>query len=227
MNCAEFRRCVGAQPSLDSEALRAHTGSCEACARYREELQQMDRLIHRALKVDVDFKSSGSAGRRTSSQRHTGYWAKAAGFLLALSLATFLWMAAPRGSLAEQLVQHTKKEANALVKTSDRVDAAELAAILRRADVQLPPHAIKVSYAMSCWFRGHYVPHLVVQTQRGPVTVLVLRHEQPPEQALQFSEDGYTGVIVPAQHGALAVLARGAPVKEAAVEVLRVLEYEE
>ena len=34
-----------------------------------------------------------------------------------------------------------------------------------------------VSYANSCVFRGHHVPHLVVQTEAGPVTVMVLVHE--------------------------------------------------
>jgi len=53
------------------------------------------------------------------------------------------------------------------------------------------------------------VPHLVVQTAAGPVTVMVLVHE-PVRAATQFDENGYRGVIVPvAGHGSLAVLARG------------------
>ena len=66
-----------------------------------------------------------------------------------------------------------------------------------------------VSYARSCLFRAHHVPHLVVQTEMGPVTVMVLAHESVsrPER---FDEQGYHGVILPvAGHGSLAVLARG------------------
>jgi hypothetical protein len=66
-----------------------------------------------------------------------------------------------------------------------------------------------VSYASSCEFRGHHVPHLVIQTDSGPVTVMVLVHERV-SKPVQFDEQGYRGVIVPvAGHGSIAVLTRG------------------
>jgi len=75
-----------------------------------------------------------------------------------------------------------------------------------------------VSYASSCAFRGYHVPHLVIQTASGPVTVMVLVHEQVV-RSKRFDEQGYRGVIVPvAGHGSLAVLTRGETVDFAAVE---------
>jgi len=66
-----------------------------------------------------------------------------------------------------------------------------------------------VSYASSCTFRGHLVPHLVVQTAMGPVTVMVLVHDSVSKQA-PFDKEGYRGVIVPVPgHGSIAVLVRG------------------
>jgi hypothetical protein len=63
-----------------------------------------------------------------------------------------------------------------------------------------------VSYAASCAFRGHRVPHLVVQTPSGPVTVMVLVHESV-SRPTQFDEQGYRGTIVPMPgHGSIAVL---------------------
>src|SRR5437764_976561 len=56
----------------------------------------------------------------------------------------------------------------------------------------------RIRYAQSCWLRGHYVPHLVIQTSRGPVTVLILRHEQVRARR-SFHEAGMTGIIVPAE----------------------------
>jgi hypothetical protein len=62
------------------------------------------------------------------------------------------------------------------------------------------------------------VPHLVIQTASGPVTVMVLLHEHVA-RSKRFDEQGYRGVIVPvAGHGSLAVLTRGASVDSAAVE---------
>jgi hypothetical protein len=51
------------------------------------------------------------------------------------------------------------------------------------------------------------VPHLVVRTADGPVTILVLPHENIRERIV-FSEGGYRGVLVPTARGSLAVLAR-------------------
>ena len=225
MNCLEFRRSVGAQPDLDTEAVRAHVDSCDACARYRQELQQMDRLIHRALNIDVGAEPSARKGGNVSLRR-TRYWAAAASFLAAVGLGSFLWIASPSASLAEQVVEHAKEEADALVHSPDRVPASELAAILEKSGLRLKPGSMKVSYAMSCWFRDHYVPHIVVQTENGPVTILVLRHEASRSESETFAEEGFSGVIVPAPEGVLAVLGRGAPVEQAAAHLLSVLEYD-
>jgi len=66
----------------------------------------------------------------------------------------------------------------------------------------------KVMYAHSCLFRGHVVPHLVVSTPQGPVTVMVLPHESVKHR-MSFQEDGMSGVITPAPHGSLAVIMQG------------------
>jgi hypothetical protein len=62
-----------------------------------------------------------------------------------------------------------------------------------------------VSYAITCPFRGANVPHLVVQTDLGPATVLVLRHV-PVDQPREFQEQGYAGTIAPFGRGSIAVI---------------------
>ena len=64
MNCEEFRATVTADPNSSSIELTAHASQCPACARYWQELQSMDRLIHRALSVNVPAQLP--RGRRTS-----------------------------------------------------------------------------------------------------------------------------------------------------------------
>ena len=77
---------------------------------------------------------------------------------------------------------------------------------------------------MSCEFRGHRVPHLVVQTGQGPVTILVLT-EVPSQSREQINEDGFQGVILPAQRGVIVVLGQNVPVDAAADTVLGAIEY--
>ena len=218
MNCEAFRYAVGADPKAFDAALDEHAVTCSECARYRQELRDMDRVIERALTIRVPAVPR-------PARTHTTRWAMAASLLGAAILTAALWLAQPQPSLAKAVAEHARGEASALVSTSQAVDTAALTDVLQAAGVRLRPGGLLVSYAMSCSFRGHHVPHLVVQTADGPVTVLVLRHETAEQQAREFEEEGFRGVIVPAQDGALAVLSRGIAVMPAARAVQNALEY--
>jgi len=51
MDCLEFRRRVGAEPSLAGAEIEAHRRDCLACARHQDELRALDAQIARALAV--------------------------------------------------------------------------------------------------------------------------------------------------------------------------------
>ena len=73
---------------------------------------------------------------------------------------------------------------------------------------------LPVVYAMACPFHGRRVAHLVVQTDHGPMTVMLLPHEKVRRRT-EFSEDGLHGVLLPAGEGSVAVLSRDGAVPEA------------
>jgi hypothetical protein len=82
-----------------------------------------------------------------------------------------------------------------------------------------------ISFANSCWFRGRHVPHLVVQTPGGPVTIMVLPDEEVGGRTA-FAEGGYRGMLVPAQRGSIAVLVRDATDADAvASQALAAIAY--
>jgi hypothetical protein len=129
----------------------------------------------------------------------------------------------PRDTFAAQAVDHVEGEAFALVRTTQPADPAELAGILARAGIRLKPDAMLVSYAVRCEFHGHVVPHLVVQTEEGPVAVLVLAQETVTSK--RIDEDGYRGVVVPAPRGSLVILGQDGDVGAVAATVLNALDY--
>lgn len=222
MNCTEFRHRVGAEPKTQTEELQAHAACCEPCTRYWRDAKQMDGLIFRALSIDA--LPAATRGHRTS-QSTTRQWAAAAGLIVSVALGSLLWLAQPRTSLAQQLVEHVRHESASLVRTPTRVDEAGLSSILQEAGIRLRPGSVQVSYAMSCWFRGHHVPHLVVQTADGPVTVLVLLQDSV-NKPQSFGEAGFSGVLIPAPRGALAVLGRDESVGTVSQAVLDAFDYE-
>ena len=225
MNCLEFRRAVGAEPNLQSPELEAHAQECAECARYREEMRRMDRLILRALTVEVDADASTRPAGLPQPRQWRPRWAIAASFIAAFALGALLWFAVPRESLAAQLVEHIQGEPKSLLAASAAVDTQTLADILTRSGVRLKPGTQTVTYAMSCWFRNHFVPHLVVRTEYGPITVLLLTQESPAAQREVFDEDGFHGVILPAPRGAIAVVGRDRQAERVADRMLQSVEY--
>lgn len=202
MSCEHVRLEIGANPAANSPALEEHLQSCSACGSFRAEMRTLEGSIQRAMASpppQVRLRRAPAAWRQ---------WALAASAVLAALLVLAVWVLRPGESLAHEVVAHVQGEPNSWF-AAEHVSAARIDHSLRAAGVQLNINSDKVMYAHSCWFRGHYVPHLVVQSARGPVTVLLLRHEHVGA-VQKFREAGMTGMIVPVDEGSIAVVARGA-----------------
>ena len=220
MQCDEFRKQAGAEPQQLGAEARAHCAQCAACTAYLQQMLQLDGLLKRALDVPVPVVPNNVTALRHEAPTMVRRWyALAASLLLAVGLGAGVWLISPRDSLAAEVVAHLHHEPGAMVATTARVNAAELDGILRRAGVRLKTGAQKVSLARTCGFRGATIPHLVVQTQEGPITVLVLPHEQV-DSPQSFNEEGYAGTILPSGRGSIAIVANSsAAVQQAAVEL--------
>jgi hypothetical protein len=223
MGCAHYRRSMLADPRDPDPLLREHRESCHDCNLYSERLLRFESRLERALRVALPSEAALPSDKvvplrakslRTALRSPTyrkGVLAMAASVLMALVVAGGLWLSAPGPSLAADVVTHMREEPEAWRRTDVPVQSSKLQDVLRDSHLRLAAGAGTgiVSYANSCAFRGHQVPHLVIQTEAGPVTVMVLVHERV-SKSMRFDEQGYRGVIVPvAGHGSLAVLTRG------------------
>lgn len=245
-DCAGYRRLLLADPRTASADVREHLRSCPECTAYSEQLRRFDARLEQALGVDVDAAvprrstvvplrarrravTAVTATSATPAQRR-GWQAAAASVVLGLIIAGGLWIAAPHTSLAADVVTHMAGEPGAWARTDTPVAGSALESVLQQSGIRLQAGAGLVTYASSCEFRGHRVPHLVVQTAVGPVTVMMLTREAVGS-AQRFHDDGYQGVILPVPgHGSLAVLERSATydqsvLQSVAARVMAAVDY--
>ena len=201
MNCEQARLQIGADPTASTADLEEHLHECAQCRQFRAEMQALDTNIRRALERPP---GSVSSPRLTATWRP---WALAASVLLAMLAVLSVWLLRPSDTLAREVVAHVQEEPESWL-ARQHVDAQGINDALRSAGVSLDITSDRITYAQSCWFRDHYVPHLVVQTAQGPVTVMILRNQRVSGRRT-FHEAGMSGVIVPASQGSIAVLARG------------------
>lgn len=203
MICEDARLAIGADPDAAGPELEEHLRGCAGCRAFREEMRRLNADLRRALD---DPPSVGAARPRRAAPLWREY-ALAAGVMLAMAAGIAVWLLRPTDTLARDVVAHVKGEPESWLSTHN-VSAEAIDHAFKSSGVGLDLASDKIVYAQSCWFRGHYVPHLVVQTAHGPATVLILRHERVKARD-EFREGGMSGVIVPAGDGSIAVLARG------------------
>ncbi len=218
MDCLEFRRTAGGDPRHLPDGARLHAETCPSCAEHLRRLRAFDERIRIALSVPVDAEPAPQRASPPSGVDRRRWMALAASIAGGVMIGTLLWVWSPRDSLARDLAEHVGHEPQAMASAAP-ADVDAVARVLERGGIRLRPEIGAVSYASSCEFRGHTVPHLVVQTDHGPVTVMVLRHERAAAPS-SFDEQGYAGRIIPAGPGSIAVIGgAGADLDQVTAEV--------
>jgi hypothetical protein len=204
-DCREARLHIGAAPHELPAAIETHVAGCATCQRFLDETRGLDGRVRQALEVPLARFRERAAPRRR--------FAMAASVVLAVMFAGGLWLLRPQTVLAGEVARHVQHEAFSWSK-QDLLPSSELAAVLREAKIEIDPASLPVVYASACAFRGRVVPHFVVRTASGPVTVMLLAHEKVFMRS-EFSEAGLRGVLIPVRGGSVALLTQGGSLPEA------------
>ena len=208
MNCDEYRQAITADPSYEGGG--EHLAQCGDCQAYRQELLALDERIKQALSLtvpdirmpdlpDIDTSSvSNIAGRRRIPA--PGWLALAA----TVTLAAFVGLRMLDGggtdlTLAEQVLEHLDHERGSLRVTDRPVSDERLARVVPARIANL------VTYAQSCTINGIEVPHLVIQGERGPVTILLMPG-QSVDGPQSIEGESVNGVIIPVGDGSIAIV---------------------
>jgi hypothetical protein len=215
----EARLLIGAAPGVVTPALQAHLAHCAPCTLFQQQMQRMDRDLGRlfaaplAPRADTQVRQLPAPARARAvqvSNHYSNLMALAASVVLTIGMGVLFWTLRPQPSLAAGVLDHISHESASWSQVTP-MTAAATAAVLAGAQVQLDPTDTTVTYARSCLFDGHWVPHLVVRTDTGPVTVMVLNQEHIAARQT-FRQNGYSGILLPAPGGGtLAVVAQGDP----------------
>ena len=210
MECLEYRRICGADPHNDDPVFVAHEQECQACAGYAVKMRAFDKIIAEALRVDIPESDVGrqavpSPDSEVRSWRRPVWLGLAASLLMTVGVATGVLLSTSQQSIAQSVLKHMSHEEDAMVVTDQRLAMAGVQKIMNRAGASIDENFASVSYAKSCFFRGRFVPHLVVQGEFGPVTVMILPKVHI-ESATRFEEDGYRGILLPSGEGSIAII---------------------
>lgn len=212
MNCEQYREAIAADPSFDGGA--GHLSECSACQAYRSEMLVLEQMISRALVLDVpelevpELPDIEADNVVTLSKRRVSppaFLAIAATVVLAAFIGfRMLGSGIEPQSLADELLAHIDHEPGALRITSVAVTDARLESVVPAHIARLDQDAGLITYARSCKIRGRDVPHLVMQGEHGPVTILLMPDEMISDPQV-ITGESVNGVILPVGDGSIAI----------------------
>lgn len=209
MNCIDYRRLITSEPShAGAEDLR-HRLSCQSCAAFTNKMQKFDTDLRSAMTINTprDLEAQILLAVAAQTSTHRRWVAMAASLVLAVGgMLVVLGYNYRMEKLPEHVIAHLYHEANLMLPIStDLVAAQQLREVLESTGVHLNEQISEVIHAGVCYFRGHMVSHLVVMTDEGPVTVMLLPDENV-KRTMPLDEGQFHGLIVPVKGGSIAII---------------------
>ena len=214
MNCEDYNEAIATNPSW--EGGEAHLSGCVACQSYRDDMRALDRRIEQALllrvpeldvpelhELDTDNVVALPGRRRIT----TPVWFAVAATVV---IAAFVGIRMVGNnvtypSLADEIVAHLDHEPRALKVTDKPVSDRALARAVPASIAEMNHEAGLITYARTCVINGKNIPHLVIQGEFGPVTILLMPDEMI-DGAVQIDGQSINGVILPVGSGSIAII---------------------
>lgn len=230
MNCDEYKQAITADPAFDGDG--DHLAGCNDCQAYRDAMRSLNVDIAKAMQLDVpplsmpdlaDIEADNVVALTPRKALGKPAWlALAASVMLAAVISFNLFgTRVDYESLADEVVAHLDHEPFALRPSTTAVSDERLAAMVPAEVARMDHSAGLITYAQSCVINGKTVPHLVIQGQHGPVTILLMPEEAVAE-AVPLEGENIHGAILPVGQGSIAIIgAREEPLEPIEKSVLK------
>ena len=211
--CEEYIEAIAADPSFDGGA--GHLSACASCQSFREEMLALDRQIARALELSVpdlnvpELPELDTSKVTALPQRRFGAptWLAVAATIMLAAVVGFRMLGddLTNSALAEQIIAHIDHEPFSFRETVSAVSDERLARVIPANVATMDHSAGLITYAQSCIINGNEVPHLVIQGEHGPITILLMPGEKV-SGVESFGGESINGLIFPVGDGSIAIV---------------------
>ena len=215
MNFSEFIRQLGSDPtSQDPEFLRARESAPEF-VQAAQESDRFERQLGRALDVNPPpgwLQGLRQISRPTAARsRPWRHYAMAASLLVVIAAAGITWRmnAPPYDSVEEYVPFHYYIDGPQLLAKSEGHVAGNVAELLSQFQVEMSPEVSRMVGAIKlCSTPDGIGVHLVLNTERGPITVIFMP-KTPVTDGEMLAFDGMEAQLVTLESGSAAVIGTG------------------
>jgi hypothetical protein len=209
MDCEEFIRKLGENPSAREPEFIEHAQTCEKCQKLYLKQMSLERDLRRAInqKDNENLKSKiiaayvqEQAGKKKKIFR-LGWISAAAAILFTAFLGTKIYQ---NYSLNNFVLAHIDHEI-AQLQNTERVSQFYLKRFYQAFDSEFLQMLPDVVYVEKCWMRTGFGLHLIVSGKQGPLTVLLMPNEAV-EMIQTVESEIFFGKIYPLTQGSIALV---------------------
>ena len=219
MNCDDYIEAIAADPSESFAGGAEHAAGCDSCSAFKAEMRALDETIAKALAIDVpelaipklppveDDNVVNLPFRHTARMTTPAWFGIAAALALAAVIGVQFTGNNPANDqlLAETVLAHVDHEPWALEVTDVAVSEQRFSRVVNPSIGTMDRDIGLISYAQSCIINGRTIPHLVIQGEKGPVTLLLMPEEMV-SSPVPLSGESVNGVILPHGDGSIAII---------------------
>lgn len=208
-HCLDFRREKLVDPKRLSAAARTHLRDCSACRDFARGIDNHAAQIDAALAVSVP---EGLADRvllrvHHGSGRPWKLWALAASVIFSLGLGVEQWQPRQSPDAARVAIEHVLHEPEAF--TDARLaDPDRFRFVLANFGGELSAPLGTVRYMKLCPVAQGTAWHVVLDTEFGEVTLLLIPDAKADDGTYRGTLDGYSALVEPGGQGYVAIVTR-------------------
>lgn len=214
MNCEDYRVALTADPEFKEDS--GHVHACADCQAYSSEILALNEDIAAAMEItvpdlqlptlaEIDAENVVTLPQRRGLSKPTWLALAATVLLAAVVGIRMTGVGDSYGALEEQVLAHLDHEPAAVAAHNTRVSDGRLARAVPRNIATMNHDLGLITYAQSCIINGRTVPHLVIQGERGPITILLMPEETVSE-AKTLEGKNIRGIILPVGNGSIAII---------------------
>jgi len=210
MKCEQFRKKLLEDPGNEDANFHAHRQVCPSCEKAYQDAMLFEKQLSGAFAdTGLDRKLPDAILNNVRRYRKTSrrlFSIAASLMLLTMAGAASFHLYQIR-SLNDFVLSHIEHEIEQLNNTQI-VSHSRLERFVSQFDVpDLPDLSVlpAMTYVEKCWMRTGYGLHLIVQGQKGPVTVLFMPNESV-EQSQPIQSEDFTGKLYSLGQGSFALV---------------------
>ena len=216
MNCLEFRRLLGSDPSCSLVDFAAHRATCAFCSAAHARAEEFEARIRSSLSVPVPgnladriLLAQTTRSRHGTRSRRRGVAAFAVAAAASI-LVVLLALNKPRGEvpvLAGMVADHLQEHVVSAPDAGAPVASTEVIEAFAERGVVLAAVPDGINYVHKCPAGPYRTVHMVMPESDGPVSVVYVVDRKASER-VDFNRDGMHGRELPLGKGSLVMLAR-------------------